>query len=181
MDKPATKKAPTKERDSTATRAPARGRRTYTRMTDDVIDNIIDLLHTNSLSEICRLPGMPERTTFMKRLAGDPELQKRYAAAIDVRADVLVDEIIEIADDDSNDTVIGENGPRANTEWIARSKLRVDARKWAAAKMAPKKYGDRVDMNHGLQPDNPLVSLLAKVSGSALPIASGNPDDSDDE
>lgn len=169
------------EADSTTTRVRTRGeRKPYTRLTDDLIDNIIDLLHTNSLADICRLPGMPERTTFMRRLAADADLQKRYSAAIEVRADVLVDEIIQIADDTSQDTVMTENGPKANSEWIQRSRLRVDARKWAAAKMAPKKYGDKLDMNHGVQPGNPLASLLAKVAGTALPIASNLPDDSED-
>jgi hypothetical protein len=32
-----------------------------------------------------------------------------------------------------------------NRKNIQRSRLRVDARKWAAAKLAPKKYGDRVE------------------------------------
>lgn len=36
-----------------------------------------------------------------------------------------------------------------NHEQIARSRLRVDARKWAAAKLAPKKYGDRIAHEHG--------------------------------
>jgi hypothetical protein len=175
-------KAPTQGRKSTSTRAPARGRKPYTRMTDAVIDNIIDLLHSNSLSEICQLPGMPERTTFCKRLAADVELQKRYAVACEARADKFVDEIIQIADDGANDTYLDEEGnKRTDHDVIARSKLRVDARKWAAAKMAPKKYGDRVGLDHGVQPDNPLAALLAKVAGSALPIASNLPDDSDDE
>jgi hypothetical protein len=54
----------------------------------------------------------------------------------------MLDEILEIADDTSQDTTITDFGPKPDTEWISRSKLRVDARKWAMSKLAPKKYGD---------------------------------------
>lgn len=62
--------------------------------------------------------------------------------------DVLAEEIIEISDDshadekfitDSNGNVI----PVCNTEFVQRSKLRVDTRKWIMSKLAPKNYGDR--------------------------------------
>src|SRR6478736_3110654 len=62
------------------------------------------------------------------------------------QADKLFQEIIEIADDASGDYVTTSDGKRiVDHENIQRSRLRVDARKWAAARLAPKKYGDRVE------------------------------------
>ena len=59
------------------------------------------------------------------------------------QAHVLADECMKIADDDSGDTKIDpETGYEVcNTEFIARSRLRIDTRKWMAARLAPKYYG----------------------------------------
>jgi len=70
-----------------------------------------------------------------------------YAHAREARADKLAEEIILISDDSSRDTIIDEDGnERTNQEVVARSRLRVDSRKWLASKMMPKKYGDKLDI-----------------------------------
>jgi hypothetical protein len=57
----------------------------------------------------------------------------------------MAEDILAIADDSASDVIVGENGREmVNNEAIARSRLRVDARKWLASKMAPKKYGDKL-------------------------------------
>ena len=74
-----------------------------------------------------------------------PEFSQQYAHAREAQADKLAEEILLIADDGSNDTYTdGDGNCRTDAEAIQRSKLRVDARKWLASKMAPKKYGDKV-------------------------------------
>ncbi len=81
------------------------------------------------------------------------------------------DEIVDISDDGRNDTYIDDNGnERTDNERVARSRLRVDTRKWMLSKMLPKVYGDKLDVNHGVQPENPLASLIQRVAGSGLPI-----------
>jgi len=94
--------------------------------------------------------SMPSHTTFYNWIKNDAELFAKYARALIVRADVLVDELIDIADDGSNDTttIIGKSGVEIEVEdkeWTSRSKLRLDTRKWIAARMNPKKYGDKVE------------------------------------
>ncbi len=60
--------------------------------------------------------------------------------------EALAEEILEIADDGSNDTYETEDGhEKVNTDVINRSRLRVDTRKWLMSKLAPKKYGDKVE------------------------------------
>lgn len=66
-----------------------------------------------------------------------------YARAREARADKLAEEILEIADESRFDTVVDKDGKeRLDSEYVQRSKLRVDSRKWLASKMFPKKYGD---------------------------------------
>src|SRR4051794_16693229 len=60
------------------------------------------------------------------------------------QADHFADEIIAIADDTSGDWIERDGELMVNHEHIQRSRLRVDARKWLMARMAPKKYGDKV-------------------------------------
>jgi hypothetical protein len=86
----------------------------------------------------------------------------QYARAREAQADKFAEEILQIADDGSNDTYETENGTATNHDVIARSKLRVDARKWLASKMAPKKYGEKLAV--GGADDLPPVNHSIKVS-----------------
>ena len=89
---------------------------------------------------------MPALSTVFRWLAGDREFQEQYTRAMDARATLLAEEILEMPDDSSGDVVTDpETGAvRMDAEFVARSRLRVDSRKWLAARMAPKKYGDKV-------------------------------------
>lgn len=102
------------------------------------------------LSKVCNSPDMPTRKAFLEWVAKDPSIREQYEFAMQMRADLYADEIISIADDGLNDTYLDDEGnARTNADVVARSKLRVDARKWYASKLAPKKYGERqqVDLN----------------------------------
>jgi hypothetical protein len=117
-----------------------------------------------SLRTICLDAAMPHRSTVFRWLATNESFRDQYTRAREAQADALFEEILEIADDTSRDTIVkeGKDGAEyeaANSEWINRSRLRVDARKWMASKLAPKKYGDKLDVNHGGQPDNPIVTI----------------------
>jgi hypothetical protein len=79
--------------------------------------------------------------------------RQQYAHARDAQADALFEEAFDIADDGSNDWMKreGKDGSLSwveNGESIQRSRLRVDLRKWAAGKLAPKKYGEKVTQEH---------------------------------
>lgn len=109
-----------------------------------------------------RNKGLPGDTLFYKRLAADAAFAERYTRAREVQAETLADEIISIADDDTGDWSDGEDGPRLNAEHIQRSRLRVDARKWTAAKLAPKKYGDKVQQEIG-GPDGGEIPMSLSI------------------
>lgn len=92
-----------------------------------------------------------------------PEFLSNYTRAREDQADTLADEIVAIADDGTNDTYKNEEGfELVNHDVIARSRLRVEARKWVAAKLKPKKYGDRVDLTHA-NPDGGPIRHSVKV------------------
>lgn len=81
----------------------------------------------------------------------------------------MAEEILEIADNGENDTYIDEHGnKRTDHDVVARSRLRVDARKWLASKMAPKRYGDKVETTVKGDNDNPLTVLYSQIAGTAL-------------
>jgi hypothetical protein len=101
-----------------------------------------------SLRKVCGDPEMPARATVLRWLA-QPEhsvFRDQYARAREVQADVLAEEIIDIADDRAADAIVMGEGGRVvvDHENVQRARLRVDARKWFCSKVAPKKYGDRL-------------------------------------
>jgi hypothetical protein len=128
-----------------------------------IADEICDrLIAGESLRKITLSEHMPAASTIFKWLATVPKFAEQYARARDAQADTLADEILDIADDGSNDWMGGkdeESGSNYNGDAVARSKLRVDARKWIAAKLKPKKYGEKTLL--GSDPDNPLPDSFA--------------------
>lgn len=94
-------------------------------------------------------PGV-SRKVFFEWLKNDEELVNNYARACEARADLIFDELLEIADDSSQDTIEMDLGDgivveKQNHEFVNRSKVRIDTRKWILSKMNPKKYGDKID------------------------------------
>lgn len=103
------------------------------------------LMAGESMSAVCRDETMPPRWQVYEWLAAKPEFADRYARASEIRADRVFDEIFEIADDNQHDIRVNEDGVELlNSDHVQRAKLRIDARKWALAKMMPKKYGDKI-------------------------------------
>lgn len=120
---------------------------------DEVADVICNrLVEGESLRRICMGDDMPSAAAVFRWLASNERFREQYACAREAQADTYADEIVDIADDGAND-YMGED-EKYNGDAVARSKLRVDARKWVASKLKPKKYGDKQLV--GSDPDNPL-------------------------
>lgn len=106
---------------------------------------------------------MPDKSTVLRWLQKDEHASFRdhYAHARTLQAEHWADEIVEIADDGSGDVREVEKNGRlielVDHDHINRSRLRVDTRKWLMARMAPKKYGDRVGLEHSGPEGGPLV------------------------
>jgi len=127
------------------------------KFSQEVADEICERLSQGEpLRQICRDERMPSWRTVYDWKAAHADFAARIAHAREAGFDAIAEECLEIADETAFDTVIGENGDRANTEWISRSKLRVETRLKLLAKWDPKRYGDKVDVNHGGQGGNPV-------------------------
>jgi hypothetical protein len=108
-----------------------------------------------SLRSITRDKAMPSIKTVYTWIVVHPEFLKQYEQARADQVDTLADEMIEIADDGTNDYV--EKQTKAgvivlvDAEHIQRSRLRVDTRKWIAERMKPKKYGLKSEVTGEIQ------------------------------
>ena len=112
----------------------------------------IRIAEGESLREIVKTPGMPDRSTVYDWLLRHPDFADQYTRAREEQADTLADEIIAIADeqpeiipvvDKRTGELIEHKLDGAFLQW---QKNRIDARKWTAMKLKPKKYGDRVQL-----------------------------------
>lgn len=89
------------------------------------------LAEGQSLRDVCAPEDMPNRDTVRRWLGKRENFREMYASAREHQAEHFVDEIVSIADTEENPT---------------RARVRIDARKWAALKLAPKKYGDKAEI-----------------------------------
>ena len=122
------------------------------------------LAEGETLRSVCRDKVMPDKATVLRWLADKKkaDFRDQYAYAREMQADALFDEALVIADNASGDWMEGEDGKKTlDHENIQRSRLRVDTRKWAAGKLAPKKYGDKLDIGGsiGLRWEDALKEL----------------------
>lgn len=105
--------------------------------TKDMADKICEkIANGRSLRSICAEDGMPPMKTIYRWLEANEEFRHQYARARDKQADYFAEEIIEIADN-----------AEAESAAVSKAKLQIDARKWAASKIAPKKYGDKTELD----------------------------------
>lgn len=111
------------------------------------------------LTKICKEDGMPGVATVYRWLTEQPLFAERYTRAREDQADTMADELVAIADETpETETVFDKNGNpidiRMHSAYVQWQKNRVDARKWVAAKLKPRKYGDKTFISG--DPENPL-------------------------
>ena len=113
----------------------------YVLYDDAVKDQMMDslLLHIESgksMREVCRMDGMPDHTTVIRWMRDDGALATKYARARMAQADVLFDRM---------ETV--EEQVSAGTMDSHAARVVLDSMRWRASKLAPKVYGDRLDVS----------------------------------
>jgi hypothetical protein len=128
------------------------------------------------LKQILRDEHMPDRKTVMNWLRARPEFDAEYIRAREQMMDVWAEEVVEIAEDGTNDWMerelaAGRIVTVTNNEAVARSKLRVDSRRWLLSKLRPETYGDsqRIDLKGKItltekELDGQLAALLVKAT-----------------
>ena len=109
-----------------------------------------------SAFKACQLAGV-NQGTFAGWLNDDAELAKSYARAREALIEKMANELLEIAD-----TPVGSTeGGSTDSGAVQKQRLQVDTRKWLLSKLAPKKYGDKLELSGDA--DSPLVQRIERV------------------
>lgn len=119
-----------------------------------------------SLKSICSGDDMPTLSTIFLWLGKYPAFSDKYEKAYQARADAMFEEMFDIADDGTNDYVDkerpdGSSYTAFDAEHVQRSRLRIDTRKWALARMSPRKYGDKIVQEH-TGPDGSALGITVQ-------------------
>ncbi len=143
--------------------------------TEELADAICERISSGeSLRRILKDEGMPSIATVMRWLLNIPEFDNKYARARQLQAEVWADEMIDIADDATNDYMEKKNrdgdavGYELNGENIQRSKMRLEQRRWYAEKLRPKVYGPKIAVGGAV--DLPPIQTTKTLDISGLSI-----------
>jgi len=123
------------------------------KMNDTIFNDVLEKTQNGTLGlKHILAPYNISKGTFYNYVDADTQRADLYARAKNKQYDNLAEEIIDIADDGSNDlmTIVkgDESYEQENKEVVNRSKLRVDARKWLLSKLKSDKYGDKIAVEH---------------------------------
>lgn len=114
------------------------------------------LANGESARSICRDKRMPSRPTLARWCVVHEEFAAQYARARDQGLDVMAEDILDIADNTQQGVIETDKQDKfgdpytevQRKDMTEHRKLRVDARKWYLSKLAPKRYGDRLAVEH---------------------------------
>ena len=103
-----------------------------------------------SLRAICADAGYPHMVTVLRWLEKREAFRNQYAQARAQGLDAMAEDILHIANTPQLGVVVQETKDgtfEKRGDMIEHRRLQVDARKWLLSKLAPKKYGDRLDVD----------------------------------
>ena len=150
----------------------------YDERKEQIIDDIVEGLSDGvPLRELCRREGMPNWRTVYDWMGADEAVATRIAQAREIGFDAIAEDILEIADDATNDWMERkrQNGTVdivLDTDHVQRSKLRIETRLKLLAKWNPKKYGDKQTVDVGNKDGEALkTEHKAEVDKVALTLA----------
>ena len=131
-----------------------RPRGNQTKYTSELAQYICDeMAKGRSVRDVCREPGMPDQSTVNCWVIDDREgFASQYARARLAQMAMMETDLLEIVDQPPPTTESGAS----DSGWVAHQRLQVDTRKWLMSKIAPKKYGDKLDLQHTGSDGNPI-------------------------
>jgi len=102
----------------------------------EIQEKVITEIQTGrSLRQVCQDDGMPDFRTVQRWIVSDGQFAVRYARARMAQADVLFDRMEAV-----------EEAVSAGTMDSHAARVVLDSMRWRASKLAPKVYGDRLDV-----------------------------------
>ena len=126
---------------------------------EEIANEILErIVLGESLRSIVKDDHMPVISTVFRWMSHNEEFSKQYTRAKEEQAELLADEIVAISDE--AETVVKTYGDGMtevvfDSTAVARNRLRIDARKWVASKLKPKRYGDKLELAGN--PDAPIT------------------------
>jgi hypothetical protein len=159
------------------------GRIPYSR---ELADRVIgELMEGRTLVDICKDPGMPSKKTVLLWVRRDKDgFAARYREAREIGGHIMVDEMIEIADNRAGDLVRvrkenGETELVVDHENIRRSELRCETRRWILARALPRLYGNRLQIEAKHDAGNGWAELLKELNGKTRGVLPSEDEPSD--
>lgn len=132
-----------------------RGRPTLA--TEKLKDGILErLTESESLRQICKDEGMPDRVTIIRWLESDEDFAAKYARAREMQADFM-------------DALVLDTADACTPETAPADRVKIAAYQWRAAKLRPKAYGDKLDLTSGGE----KIGLSAELEAARKRISSG--------
>ena len=131
------------------------------------------LAEGESMRSVCRDDAMPVLTTIFRWLREKSEFKQQYDIAKEESAESLADEMVDIADNEAGQPLLVDGLPlmvdgkpvmTIDGPSVSHAKLRIDTRKWAASKLKPKKYGEKIQ-----QEITPGEGVIFNMSFGAKP------------
>lgn len=140
----------------------------------EVADLICEKISTSSLGlkrlHIKYPEQIPAPSMIMRWLIENEEFREQYRLAREVQMQYLEDELLEIADDSSEDIEIyisqsGMEYEKENKEFVNRSKLRIHTRMWLMGKIKPKVYGKQAE--EGTKEKQEVIVKVIRGNGAS--------------
>lgn len=120
--------------------------------TDDIVERIIgELMDGKSLVKICDAKDMPNRRTILRWMESDEEFATKCARARAMQADLMDDKIADLIETCTPKSAVAD-------------RVKLAAMQWRAAKLMPKKYGDKITQEH-TGPDGVPLTPTIVLSG----------------
>lgn len=151
--KKATVKAKPKAKPKAKAKAKAKRKGRPSKFTQALADKLCaELAQGKSMRTVTKSTTMPHMATIFRWLRIHDDFCEQYTRAKEESADALTDEMLDIADNATNDYMeeLGKDGQskgyQLNGDHVRRSTLRIETRKWLASKLKPKRYGNNVSV-----------------------------------
>lgn len=110
---------------------------------EDILNSIFeDISKGMSLRKACKNSGI-HRITFYNWIDGEQKEIDRYTRA---RQQGIEARFESIEEDYNEEPQRDPETGKIDSAWVQLQRLKIDSKKWELSKLAPKKYGDKIDV-----------------------------------
>lgn len=136
---------------------------------NEIINTIFDKIENGLSTRKAVTEAKISSRTFWAWIDADDEKVKQYTRACEARAEALLDEAFDIVDSTEADVYKDDDGNvKIDGNTVQRARLQYDARKWLVSKLNPKKYGDKMDIDHTSKGERITAISITDIDGSSI-------------